>query len=121
MEWLEYNSVADTSTSFIVNETGNCVKVDTIKRYYRYGNYYCGKCNKIYYIYHNDTLYQEMKYYKNRLWIEDFYTQGIKIKKKVYSTKRSCFMEKIFYFSENRRYKTEIYNKKGELIKEINE
>jgi len=94
--------------------------VDTIKYYYRYGKY-ISKYNKTYVIYFGGEKHSEMKYYKDRLLIENFYTQGINTKRIVYSRKRPYFMEKIGYFNELGRYKMEIYNKKGKLIKEIYE
>ena len=120
MEQRNSRAIKKTSSGFIVNEKGDSVKVDTIKYYYTYGKY-TSKWNKSYYIYHNDKLYKKMAFYKNRLSYENFYTQGINTKRKAYSSKRPYFMEKIGYFNETGRYKIEIYNKKGELIKEIYE
>ena len=122
MEHLNSCAIKEISSSFIINEMGDNVKVDTIKYYYHYGKY-ISKQNKTYYIYFNDEFYKTIKYYKNRLWMEDFYTQGINTKRNIYSRKRPYFMEKIVYFKEVRqgeikRYKTEVYNKQGELIEE---
>lgn len=119
MTWANYYSYTDTASSFFINTVGDTVKIDTVKRYYYY---YHGEGDKTYYIYHNGKLEKEMKYYKNRLFIENIYIEEKNTKRIAYSGKRHNYLEKIFYFNYNGdRYKTEVYNKKGKLIKVIYE
>ena len=115
--WSNYYSSTDTVSSFFVNTVGDTVKIDTVKRYYYYG-----KFNKTYYIYYEGKLYKEINFYKNRLSFENIYIEEKNVKRISYSKKRPYFLEKMFYFNnKGDRYKTEIYNKKGELIEVIYE
>lgn len=115
MKISDYHSHTDTSSSFLINEMGERIKVDTVKRYYHYS-----KFNKTYFIYFNDEIYKEMMYYKNRLSSEHFYTQGKNTKCMRYSKKRPYYLLQITYLDMVGKKSTiEYYNKRGILCKEL--
>lgn len=118
MAWANYHSDVDTVTTFLIDERGDSIKVDTLKRHYHYGKKY----NKQYSVFRNDTLSEEMIYYKDKLSHVNFYVRGKNTKRMVYSLRRPYHLMKIVYFNEKEeRSKIEYYDKKGNMIKEVYE
>lgn len=69
-------------------------------------------------IYHNKILVKERLYFYNVLNSEDIYENGIHLKRIIYFKKSENIVQKIFHYKDNDiLYKTEFFNKKGELKK----
>jgi uncharacterized protein len=89
-------------------------KIDTIVTLYP------SDWNKKYNIYVNDSLKKDIIFCKDVINIENYYENGLLKKRNVYSVKAPYTLEKIFYYQKGELSKTEIYNKKGVLIKTTN-
>ena len=87
-------------------------KIDTLK------TTYSSDWNKKYAIYTNDNLSKEVSFYKDVIAIENFYEKTILSKRIVYLKAKPYNIEKIFYYKNGELTKTELYNKKGELVLE---
>lgn len=85
-------------------------KTDTVKTTYK------SNWNKKFAIYTNDSLSKEISFYKNIIAIENFYDKTTLKKRKVYYRKKPYNIEKIYYYENGALIKTELYNKKGQLI-----
>jgi antitoxin component YwqK of YwqJK toxin-antitoxin module len=69
-------------------------------------------------IYHNKILVKERLYFYNVLNSEDIYENGIHLKKIIYFKKSENIVKKVFHYNDNDiLYKTEFFNKKGDLKK----
>ena len=97
--------------SNIVWDNTTPIKIDTVVTMYE------SKLNKKLAIYKNDSLYKEIKFYKDIVSIENFYENLQLIKRVVYFDNKPHNIEKIYHYRNEELYETETFDKKGNLIK----
>lgn len=86
-------------------------KIDTVITNYN------SDWNKKYAIYENDSLTKDISFYKDHVAIENFYHKGIIVKRLVYFKMKPYTIEKIFYYTDGKLSRTELFDKKGKKIR----
>ncbi len=111
---VDYNYVLHFIDSNLIKVNPHLNKIDTIVKVCDFSVW-----NKEYIIYVNDTLSKEITFYKDVPVIFDFYNNAKLYKRIVYSRSRHYFLEKIFYYENNKLVRSEFYNRKGKLVETI--
>lgn len=99
--------------STVAWDKGRPVKIDTIVITREYI-----KWNKTFEIYHNNVISKEVKFYDDKIFLENYYKNGKLVKRVVYFRKKPYGVEKIYYYNNKEKlFKTEFFDKKGNISK----